>query len=293
MWPGAETYPTAPAVDPDGLDERLLGIRPQQVLLELTSRCNLRCIYCAVSQPDYKGSDLQITREEVVEQIVSLGPSEFQISGHGETTLIPGWVELAQALLKRGLAVTMISHMNKNLSEEEVDAFSRFKRITVSCDTHDPAVYQRLRRGGRLERVANNIRRIIAACGRDGVPQPHIGLNCTATHINILGVPDLVNWAADLGASSVALTNLEEYPEIPNVEKPIHPAKVDPVGALAALRKGGEIAAARGIDYYPMGDLEAALVAAVKELEARGGTPAAGVAANGARGIDDAPAGGR
>jgi len=283
MWNGADSYPAAPAADPDGLDERLLGIRPQQVLLELTSRCNLRCIYCAVSQPDYQGSDLQITRDEVVEQIVSLGPAEFQISGHGETTLVPGWVELAQALLKRGLAVTMISHMNKALSEEEVDAFSRFKRITVSCDTNDPAVYQRLRRGGRLERVANNIRRIIAACGRDGVPKPHIGLNCTATHINILGVPDLVSWAADLGASSVALTNLEEYPEIPKVEKPIHPAKVDPVGALAALRRGREVALARGIDYYPMGDLEDALVEAVRELEARGQAGAAPADAPGGR----------
>jgi hypothetical protein len=65
------------------------------------------------------------------------------------------------------------------------------------------------------------------------------------------------------------------------------------VGALAALRKGGEIAAARGIDYYPMGDLEDALVAAVKEHEERGGTPAAGAAPSGARGTDGAPAGDR
>ena len=127
--------------------------------------------------------------------------------------------------------------------------------------------------------MANNIRRIIAACGRDGIPMPHIGLNCTATHINVLGVPDLVNWAADLGVSSVALTNLEEYPVIPNVEHPIHPAKSDPVGALAALRKGREIAAARGIDYYPMGDLEDALVEAVAELEAKSAQDGAGEAA--------------
>lgn len=280
MWSGENSYPATPTTDPDGLSEALLGIRPQQVLLELTSRCNLRCIYCAVSQPDYQGTDLQITREEIVEQIVSLGPSEFQISGHGETTLVPGWVELAQALLKRGLAVTMITHLNKQLSEEEVDTFSRFKRITVSCDTNDPAIYGRLRRGGRLERVANNIRRIIAACGRDGILTPHIGLNCTATHINVLGVPDLVNWAADLGASSVALTNLEEYPVIPDVEHPIHPSKVDPVGALAALRKGREIATARGIGYCLMGDLEDALVEAVAELEAQ--TAQDGTGANGA-----------
>jgi len=31
------------------VDEHLLDVRPYQVLLELTARCNLRCIYCAVS----------------------------------------------------------------------------------------------------------------------------------------------------------------------------------------------------------------------------------------------------
>lgn len=243
----------------------LLGIRPDNVLLELSSRCNLRCIYCAVSQPDYVGLDLELDRQRIVDEIVALGPLEFQISGHGETSLVKGWEQLAWALLERGVALTMISHLNKEMSEDEIAVLARLKFLTVSCDTPDADLYRKLRRGGRQERVTANIRRIMQLCERDGLPRTHVAINCTATHLAILGVPDLVEWAADLGCASVALTNLVEYPEIPGVEKPLHPTKVDPVGALEAVRRGRAIAQARGLEYYPMGDLEASLEVAARE----------------------------
>jgi MoaA/NifB/PqqE/SkfB family radical SAM enzyme len=258
--------PDAPAAPSAGdVDERLLdAFRPKEVLLELTSRCSLRCIYCAVSQPFYVGQDLQMGRDDIVDQLVKLAPSEFQINGHGETSIVEGWDELARSLMRRGLSLTMISHLNKPMNQDEIDVYARLQRLTVSCDTHDPEVYQRLRRGGRLQRVSDNIRRIIETCRRDGIPQPYIAINCTTSHINVLGIPELVEWAADLGVACVALTNLVEYPEIPGCERPMHPTKVDPAGALAAVRRGREVAEARGLDYFPMGDLEDSLVEACR-----------------------------
>ncbi|MHC4844665.1 MAG: radical SAM protein [Planctomycetota bacterium] len=244
----------------DTIDEHLLGIRPQEVLFELSTRCNLRCIYCAVSQPDYVGRDLEVVdRDALVEQLVALGPETFQINGHGESTLVEGWVDLARALLERGLAITVISHLNKPMTDEEIDTMARFERITVSCDTSDADVYRRLRRGGLLERVERNIKRILTSADRDGRPRPYISFNCTVSHINVLGIPELVSWAADLGLPAVALTNLEEYPPIEGVEQPLHPSRTDPVGGLAAVRRGREIAEERGLDYWVMGGLEEVL----------------------------------
>jgi MoaA/NifB/PqqE/SkfB family radical SAM enzyme len=253
------------ATSVDVIEEHLLEVRPFQVLLELTGRCNLRCIYCAVSQPDYVHRDLELDRDEIVRQVVELAPAEFQISGHGETSLVKGWHELGRALQERGLSTTMISHLNKPMSEDEIHVLSRLDRLTVSCDTQDPALYQRLRRGGRLEKVAENIRRILQLCRRDGIPPTYIALNCTATHLNVAGIPELVAWGADLGVSAVMLTNLVEYPEIEGVEKPLHPSTVDPAGALQAIRRGAEVANARGIDYLPMGDLVAVLEEACRK----------------------------
>jgi MoaA/NifB/PqqE/SkfB family radical SAM enzyme len=259
----------AVAEDPDGLDERLLGIRPFEVLFELSTRCNLRCIYCAVSQPGYVGRDLEVVeRDALVDQLVALGPVQFQINGHGESTLVPGWVDLARALLERGLAITIISHLNKPMSEDEIDTLARLERITVSCDTSDPEIYRRLRRGGLLERVERNIGRIYAAADRDGRPRPYISFNCTVTHLNVLGIPDLVTRAVELGLPAVALTNLEEYPPIPGVEQPLHPSRTDPVGGLAAVRRGREIAEEHGLDFWVMGGLEEVLEEACWKLTA-------------------------
>jgi MoaA/NifB/PqqE/SkfB family radical SAM enzyme len=257
---------TESGADPAHADDHLLDtVRPREVLLELTSRCSLRCIYCAVSQPDYVGRDLEMGQQEIIDQLVALAPSEFQINGHGETSIVEGWDELALGLMRRGLSLTMTSHLNKPMSDKEIDVFARLQRITVSCDTGDPETYQRLRRGGRLERVANNITRILGACRREGIPGPYIAINCTTTHLNVNGIPELVAWAADLGVSGVALTNLTEYPPIPGCERPLHPTKVDPVRALDAVRRGRLVAQERGIDYETMGDLEESLVQACRE----------------------------
>ena len=256
---------TTSAPPGEDVEEHLLDARPYQVLLELSARCNLRCIYCAVSQADYVHRDLEIDRDAIVAQVVELAPTEFQISGHGETSLVKGWQELGRMLQERGLALTMISHLNKPMNDDEIHVLSRLKRLTVSCDTRDPAIYQRLRRGGKLEKVAENIRKILERCQRDGIPKTYIALNCTTTHLNVMGIPGLVEFAAELGCSAVGLTNLVEYPEIEGVEKPLHPSKVDPVGALQAIRRGGEIAKLHGLDYYPMGDLVAVLEDACRQ----------------------------
>jgi MoaA/NifB/PqqE/SkfB family radical SAM enzyme len=45
------------------LDPCLLRARPRVVFVELTSRCNVRCIYCPVSLPEYLGRDLEFDVE--------------------------------------------------------------------------------------------------------------------------------------------------------------------------------------------------------------------------------------
>ena len=45
---------------PESIEPRLLRARPRTVFVEMTSNCNVRCIYCPVSLPGYHGQDLQL-----------------------------------------------------------------------------------------------------------------------------------------------------------------------------------------------------------------------------------------
>jgi molybdenum cofactor biosynthesis enzyme MoaA len=52
------------------VSEALLGPGPiQQLRLDVTSRCNLRCVYCAVSHPKYRGLDMS---DAIVRQSIDL-----------------------------------------------------------------------------------------------------------------------------------------------------------------------------------------------------------------------------
>lgn len=242
----------------------LLRARTRVVYVEMTSRCNLRCVYCAVSQPDYVGSDLGVDPDQLVHQIAALEPREVQISGHGETTMLKGWQELAQSLLRRGLPLSIITNLARPHSPAEVEVLSRFFKITVSCDTSDPALFARLRRGGRLEVVEANLKQLIAHCRAQGREPPFIALNCTFSDVTVEGLVELVHYAARLGLSGVSLTNLVPYPEIAAFVHVRHPAEVDPVRAWEQVRAAQSVAKKLGLEFEMMDGLHEVLEGAAR-----------------------------
>src|SRR5262245_27101486 len=81
-------------------DEDLTTPFVQTVLFAVTTRCNLRCTYCAVSLPGYSGEDFDVAGfDRLVDGFAKASVNLVQISGHGETTMIPGWERLCEALL--------------------------------------------------------------------------------------------------------------------------------------------------------------------------------------------------
>lgn len=236
--------------------EDLLVPRARIVMLELTTRCNLRCVYCAVSKPDYVGQDHELDPRALVRSIAALRPHEVQISGHGESTLVKGWVELARDLLDQGCPVTMISNLAKRLSDEEVDVMSQFAGLTVSCDSANPETFATLRRGGKLEKLEGNLRRILEAADASGRHRPYVGINCVLTELNLPDLEKLVDWAKANGAGGVSLTNLQTYDELADIV-PNHPSTV--AGAHAAVERARRRARELGLEFNAMGGLTDAL----------------------------------
>ena len=101
--------------------------------IEFTTRCNLRCVYCASQSPTYSGRDLDSAYlGDILEclkrrQVVTLG-----VSGHGETTTVANWQHYCDRMLDNGLDLYLSTNLARELSGEEIAALSWLTRETTT-----------------------------------------------------------------------------------------------------------------------------------------------------------------
>ncbi len=200
------------------LGERLVGLpratdllkgHTRVVFLEFTSRCNLRCIYCAVSQPGYVGRDMPTDDfDRLVEDMKALGVVQVCINGHGETTLLPDWQKNVRKIASAGLSMSIISNFARLMSDAELEAMAHVANIQVSIDTFRAELLRKLRRRVDVRNILTNMVRVHAAASRLGIPKPKFSWSCVITDKNAFDLVDYVHFALACGVREVTLCNL-------------------------------------------------------------------------------------
>lgn len=208
----AEGRKAAPSID-----ELVVSKNTDTVFLELTSRCNLRCVYCAVSQPTYHGIDLPMKGfDNFFEQMRARGVRTVVMNGHGESTIIKDWETYADRLADAGFRLHMTTNLAKRLTDAEIAVLSRFERILVSIDTVDAELLAQLRRGARLDMILANIAAIqYFANARRRNPQ--IAISCTVGDLSAPGILDMVDAMLGRGIRWFRFGDLAEYAPIEGV----------------------------------------------------------------------------
>jgi len=179
--------------------------------LELTSRCNLRCVYCGKSYSDEGKRAYDFPEEWIAPSMETLHRRGLWLvvaSGIGESTIRKGWQGICRSLHDAGLNLTIISNLARPLTREDIAAFIRFNSIQVSIDTADPELFARIRRGARLKTVLMNIDRIRASADSEGVRQPEFRFDIVITDKTILGVEELVRLGLTHGVTDFYFANL-------------------------------------------------------------------------------------
>jgi MoaA/NifB/PqqE/SkfB family radical SAM enzyme len=194
----------------------LVSLPVREARLSLTTRCNLRCVYCAVSQSAYRGSDMTADMaQQATAAILSIARDHklraVHVNGHGETTFVPGWVDVCRPLLDAKLPLMIITNLAKVLSTHELEVLGQMNSIAVSIDTADPDLLKRLRRRVDLHRIVDNINAIRKTAVRLGHEPPHFLFSCGLYDQNSLIIEDLARLAVSLGISSVGFWNLSKW----------------------------------------------------------------------------------
>jgi hypothetical protein len=152
-------------------EEDLLKPHPVGLLrIDITEKCNLRCDYCAVSSPDYKGVDME---DSIFERALTLldeikSDADVHVNGHGETTYHKRWTQMCGRIIDRGFAPFFITNLAKDYSDDEVELLSRFSRIQVSLDSDDTELMRSIRKPARVEKIFDTVKRIRVSAARRG-----------------------------------------------------------------------------------------------------------------------------
>lgn len=213
---------------------------PRHLLAEMTSRCNLRCLYCQKSLPAWnaipgRDEDMPVDMEErVFDALQRLPFKTVQLSGIGEFTFRKDWTSTLSKFIERGISVTLISNFAKPFEDEELATLLRLSHLMVSVDTTDAAMLRSVRKSVSLATIATNLLRLRMTARRRGVPMPHLRINAVLYAENLTGIEDLAYFAIE---NRVAEMQYERMYDLSHLSPPTDIAKASPDAAREALRQ--------------------------------------------------------
>ena len=221
--------------------------RKEMIRIDFTERCNLRCTYCALSQPDYGGVDdggvpepggREMPRSLLGDIIDNLcqyhDVVEIAVNGHGETTCFDGWEDYCWRLLNAGHRLTVISNFAKTFSAKEIDVLARFGSITISIDSADPDILRLVRRKVNFQTIVANMVQIKMQAIALGLPFPKFEILAGIYDKNALHLTQLAHFAIVENISGVTFWKLLKYPDV-GVEGDIIPLNQLPQATLGTV----------------------------------------------------------
>ena len=182
---------------------------PLHLHLEITTRCNLACTMCEHSVWSDKGRDLPLA--DFVQRLEAAGPQlrSVDLTGIGEPLLHHDFEAMLAECARRGLRVRFNTNATL-LSEQWAERIvgHGVDEVHVSFDGARKETFERLRVGGRFEKVQEGVKRLVAARRAAGKKMPWISIQMVLLDDTLAEVVELVELAAALGADAASFQGL-------------------------------------------------------------------------------------
>ena len=189
--------------------ERAPSPTPEELYLEVTNRCNLRCRTC----PQFFGMaerSHNLTWDEflaITDQFVRL--RRVVLHGIGEPLLNADLGRMIRHLKARGAYVLFNSNGLLLRGRKALElATSGLDELRISIDGGSPETYRAVRVVDGFDRILGNIRRFEALKRATGVEIPRVSLWVTGMKTTVRDLPALVQTAAEHGVREVYLQRL-------------------------------------------------------------------------------------
>lgn len=198
-------------MQPQNICDLLITNKIDEMLIELTQVCNLRCVYCSVSDPEDKPISMDAdVKKQTFDFVHHYTPASITLNGRGETTFMPNWMEEITALFAQTKGhYALITNLAKNFTDEECALLSRFQWLTVSLDTCQPEILKALRRKVDIRTFTSNLVRIRAAALQRGEKPPYINIHSVISKQSAPYILQLASYAIAVNADQLTLSHLD------------------------------------------------------------------------------------
>jgi len=167
---------------------------PLFLLIEITSRCNLKCRMCPLTtgetpssrQPGHMPDDVWNALIPFAQET-----GRVNIGGYGEPLVNPRWFACLQELDAAGVWTTLTTNgtMVTRQVAEQLRTLKRLETVNVSVDSPDPEIYRRIR-GGAVERTLEGVGHLTSVLRPSQVTVSSVMMRSTAD--SLLAFPPLL-----------------------------------------------------------------------------------------------------
>jgi radical SAM protein with 4Fe4S-binding SPASM domain len=190
-----------------------LGIRPLKVEMDIVNQCNLRCTMCMFSNPElYRRPKREMTMEDfarIAEQVFPLC-SQVSLSVSTEPLLNRRLPEILQIVAEYEIPFVYMFTNGLLLHEKLIGKIinSKLHHLAISIDGATKDTYERIRVGGKFERLIANIQAVNRAKKQMGSKTPRISFNIVLMRSNIEELPALVHLAHSLEVNEMSAVHM-------------------------------------------------------------------------------------
>ena len=180
---------------------------PPFIEIELTNRCNLACIQClrSLGLKPYQLGDITFDNyKKVLAQFPHI--MNLSLNGFGEPFMHPQFFDIV-AYTRKERPICKIGIYTNGMLIDQERAYKLMDcgltELNISIDAALPDTYRRVRRGGKLDVLHDNIRGLMKAKRETGARFPMVGLNYVLLNENEGELVKFVEQAHEFGVDFI------------------------------------------------------------------------------------------
>ncbi|MBM3359045.1 MAG: radical SAM protein [Betaproteobacteria bacterium] len=179
--------------------------------IEVTSRCNIRCVMCPVTVFADWWPSVDLSWESFERIAAAFGKTKWvYLQGWGEPLLhrrLFDMIALAKSAGCRVGFTTNATRLTGSTSGRLLDLGLDVLAVSIAGAT--ASTHEAIRPGSNFERLLENVRRCLALRAQRKSTTPKVELLFLMTRTNLAELPDVVKLASRIGADELVATNLD------------------------------------------------------------------------------------